>query len=227
MTEDNCILSKKDEPVNYLKIESNVILYNNDQQANIRASVSSNSEIEEVLYQKGKVEIDEILKNGTKMTFENSFYMVYDLTENGYYTIYDKDKDGQIAISYVLVEGLIVLEGDFEDLYASGTFGKLENQFLDWQRPLEIQTKPGVKIVDARYDRGYFYSSITEFEENPSFGTKIDFTDDHLSFTAKGLWLQCVTIYVRYEYQEEIRPGVYENRTVSKLYKSKFSNYFN
>ena len=80
--------------------------------------------------------------------------------------------------------------------------------------------------MDARYTKKYTYDTVDEFEKNPNYGEKINFEETKLSYTVSGTWLQCATIYVKYEYQEEVEPGVYEKRYASKLYKTRFSNIF-
>ena len=52
-----------------------------------------------------------------------------------------------------MIEGLIVLSGDFEDIFVSGNFGELTSSWGQYSRTLNIKTKDNVKIIDARYKK--------------------------------------------------------------------------
>lgn len=209
-----------------LKVQTSVELYNEDQYASIKAEIKAINPIKTVKYMKGQVAESVIAKEGKEMTLEGDHYVVNDITENGYYTIYAEDTKGNTISKSFIVEGIVVLEGIFEDRYVNGSFGELTQSWGKWTRTLTIETKNNVKIVDARYTKKYTYDTVDEFEKNPNYGEKINFEETKLSYTVSGLWLQCATIYVKYEYQEEVEPGVYEKRYASKLYKTRFSNIF-
>ncbi len=200
--------------------------YNEDQYAKLTASITSVNPLVEVKYMVGQVDEATVLENGIPMPKEGNLYSVEGLNKNGYYTVYAKDTKGLTAIKNVVIEGLIVLSGDFEDIFVSGNFGELTSSWGQYSRTLNIKTKDNVKIIDARYKKKYTYDDVSEFENDPNYGDKIDHTDHELNFTAQGIWLQCVTIYVKYEYQEEVSPGEYEPRYASKIYKTRFSNVF-
>ncbi len=201
-------------------------LYNEDQNASLVVSATSEYGIRSVKYLQGSQSEDAVASSGAAIALQGEQYVVNGLTQNGYYTVYVEDQHGNTTVKRVVVEGIIVLEGSFEDLYVSGSFGAISSSWGSFQRTLTINTKNDVKIVDARYTKGYNYDDISSFENNSSFGNKIDHEEDHMSFTATGLWLQRVTVYVKYEYQEEVKPGKFEPRYASKVYKTRFSNVF-
>ena len=216
----------KEEIEDPIKVKTSVELYNEDQYASIKAEIKSTSPIKTVKYMKGQVEETVIAKEGTEMHLSNNHYVVNDIATNGYYTIFVEDTKGNTISNFLIVEGIVVLEGNFEDRYVNGSFGELNQDWGKWERTLNIETKNGVKIIDARYTKKYKYDSITDFETNQNFGEKINFDETKLNYSVSGVWLQCVTIYVKYEYQEEVEPGVFEKKYASKLYKSRFSNIF-
>jgi len=200
-------------------INANFKLYNEDQKAEIGVSITElGSGIKEVKYIKGNVSLEEA-RNGLLMNQNDTRFVKDNITENGYYTIYAIDNAGNETIQTLIIEGILVLSGDFEDKYAEGTFGSLKGLYY---RDLNIKTKSNVKIVDAQVYKAYSYATIEDFETKNK-GTKIDFTDTSLNYRVNGSWLQCVTIYVKYEYQEEIAPGVFETKYISKLYRTRLS----
>ncbi len=223
---DECVLKEEVPQDTAPEIVLTTQRYNEDQYAKLTATITSTSPLVEVKYMVGQVDESTIASNGTLMTKEGDLYSVEGLNKNGYYTVYAKDEKGLTSIKNVVIEGLIVLSGDFEDIFVSGSFGDLSSSWGQYSRILNIKTKDNVKIVDARYKKKYTYDDVSDFENNSSYGDKIDHTDHELNFTAKGIWLQCVTIYVKYEYQEEVSPGKYEVRYASKIYKTRFSNVF-
>lgn len=200
--------------------------YNEDQYAKLTATITSTNPLVEVKYMFGNVDESTIANSGINMTKEGNLYSVEGLNKNGYYTVYAKDEKGLIATKNVVIEGLVVLSGDFEDIFVSGSFGDLTTSWGQYSRTLNITTKDNVSIVDARYKKKYSYDEISDFENDANYGDKINHTAHELNFTAQGIWLQCVTIYVKYEYQEEVSPGKYEKRYASKIYKTRFSNVF-
>lgn len=200
--------------------------YNEDQYAKLTDTITSTSPLVEVKYMAGKVDESTIASSGISMTKEGNLYSVEGLNKNGYYTVYAKDEKGLTSVQSVVIEGLVVLSGDFEDIFVSGSFGELTSSWGQYSRTLNITTKDNVKIIDARYKKKYTYDDISDFENDPNYGEQMDYTEHELNFTAQGIWLQCVTIYVKYEYQEEISPGKYEKRYASKIYKTRFSNVF-
>lgn len=210
-------------------ISPKVTLYNEDQYANITSTITDVSGIKVVKYLKGEHNAEEVLANGTEISSDNSEYVINEISENGYYTIYAEDNNGNASIEVVLVEGIIVLEGDFEDRYVTGSFGKLTGfpLFGTYRRPLSINTKNSVKIIDARiYSQSGIwnrYATIEEFENDPNFGKTISHDENSLNYTIEGSFLDRVTIYVKYEYQEEVAPGVFETRYASKLYRTRLS----
>lgn len=201
-------------------------LYNEDQNASLSIVATSEYGIRSVKYLQGNQPEDTVATSGIPIALQGEQYVVNGLTQNGYYTVYVEDQHGNTTMKRVVIEGIIVLEGSFEDLYVSGSFGALSSSWGSFRRTLTINTKNDVKIVDARYTKGYSYDDISSFENNTSFGDKIDYEEDRMSFTATGLWLQRVTVYVKYEYQEEVKPGKFEPRYASKIYKTRFSNVF-
>lgn len=224
-SKNTCKLKEEiDDPI---KVKTSVELYNEDQYASIKANITAKYPIKTVKYMKGQVEEKVIAKEGQEMVLVDNNYVVNDITENGYYTIYVEDTKGNTLSKVFIVEGIVVLEGNFEDRYVNGRFGELTQNWGKWERTLTIETKNRVKIVDARYVKKYQYATVQDFENNLNFGTKIAHSDNKLEYTASGLWLQCVTFYVKYEYEEEIEPDVYEKKYISKLYKTRFSNIFN
>lgn len=223
-SKNTCKLKEEiDDPI---KVKTSVELYNEDQYAGIKANVTTKYPIKTVKYMKGQVEKTVIAKEGQEMMQDDNYYVVNDITENGYYTIYVEDTKGNTLSKVFIVEGIVVLEGNFEDRYVSGSFGELTQNWGKWERTLAIETKNRVKIVDARYIKKYQYATVEDFENNVNFGTKIEHSDNKLKYTASGLWLQRVTFFVKYEYEEEIEPDVYEKKYISKLYKTRFSNIF-
>ena len=222
-----CKLENDVEPEIAPEIELEYIRYNENQHAKIQAKVKSDKKITEVKYMEGNVNIETISQNGIHMNPEGDYYSVEDLSKNGYYTVYAKDEKGLASIKTIVVEGLVVLDGNFEDLFVSGNFGELTSSWGQYSRTLNITTKENAKIIDARYAKKYGYDTVETFENDPNYGTKISYDPQQLNFTATGIWLQCITIYVKYEYQEEVSPGEYEPRYASKIYKTRFSNVFN
>lgn len=220
----DCILNSENHVSSTIK--SSIVLYNEDQMANLELEVNSDSNISVVKYMKGKVDYKTVISNGTTLNKESDKYIISGIIENGYYTIYSQDEDGDYSLNYVMVEGIVILEGSFDDLYISGNFGELTQSWGIWKRTLDIKTKGNVNIVDAKYSKKYEYDSIDDFENDENYGNKLIFTNNQLTFTAEGLWLQCVTIYIKYEHLIEIKPGVFEKKYISKIYKTRFTNIF-
>ena len=141
-----------------------------------------------------------------------------------------EDNNGNATVKTIEVEGIIVLEGDFEDLYATGSFGSLRTDgwviISTYRRNLSVTTKQNVKIADARVYVGNSYATVEKFENDKNFGTSIEHTNTSLTYDIAGSFLQRVTIYVNYEYQEEVAPGVFETKNISKLYKTRLTYLF-
>ena len=209
-------------------LEANMNLYNDAQNASINAVVTDANGIKTVKVLKGTHNADAFINAGEEMTLKDGVYTKNGLTENGYYTVYAEDNNGNVTTTTVLVEGIEVLEGDFEDLYATGTFGSLRGFpiFGTYKRNLSITTKENVKIADARVYVGNSYATVENFENDTNFGTAIEHTESKLTYDIEGRWLNRVTIYVNYEYQVEVAPDVFETRYISKLYKTRLTYWF-
>ena len=116
-------------------------------------------------------------------------------------------------------------DGNFEDTYANGSFGELSGFPLlgTYKKDLSISTKDGVKIVEAREFIGESYKNTEDFSDS-SLGTNIieDVTSDrkNLNHKIKGRFGNYVTIYVKYEYQEEVSPNNFETKYVTRTYKT-------
>ena len=212
-------------------IAAHTILYNEEQNATIYATVTDISGIKTVKVLKGTHEVSAFDGNGTELTLENGAYALNGISENGVYTLYALDTNGNASVQTVEVEGIIILEGEFEDLYASGSFGNLDG-FIYYERELNIATKGNVKIVDARVQinkwyngSGLNYATIDQFEADANFGTPIKYSEDGktLNYEVSGWEFAAVSVYVKYEYKIEVAPGVFETRYVSKLYKTRLS----
>ena len=214
-------------------VSAEVELYNEKnghyQNANITATVSDNVGVVEVRYLAG--EYDKSNYNSANvMTKEvDGTYQINGLSENSVYTVFAKDAAGNISVTYVEVEGISILEGEFEDLYATGSFGKLSGfPFLTkYKRELNIVTKENVVISDARVYVGNSFKTIQDFENDSNFGDKIEVSDPtNLEYDVIGDTWQYATVYIQYTETYQVSPTQTATRTTSKVYRTFLSYIF-